>query len=93
MIILVTQPFKISNNSSAIQSENCADNQCTVAHSNNDDGIDNTFGGGSNSFTAEQELFKKRYEEGYDLLNDADYVRWIKTLPGQKHSYRSWIDL
>ena len=50
-----------SNDSSAIQSRNCADNQATVAHSNNDDGIDNTFADGSNSFTAEQEeLFKKR---------------------------------
>ena len=79
MIFLVTQPFKTSNNSSAIQSENCAGNQHTVANSNNDDGIDSTFGGGSNSFTAEQEeLFKRRYEEGYDLFNDADYVRWIK---------------
>ena len=46
-----------SNDSSSIQSENYADNQATVAHSNNDD---NTFADGSNSFTAEQEeLFKK----------------------------------
>ena len=34
---------------------------------------------GGNDFTAEQEeLFKKRYEEGYDLFIDADYVKWIK---------------
>ena len=30
-----------SNDSSAIQSENCAGNQSTVAHSSNDDDVDN----------------------------------------------------
>ncbi len=47
--------------------------------SNNDNGDGNTYTNGDNSFTAEQEeLFKKRYEEGYDLFIDPDYVRWIK---------------
>ena len=31
------------------------------------------------SFTAEQELlFKRRFEEGYDIFVDTDYVRWLK---------------
>ena len=55
--------------SSAVQvleSESYTGNQSSVAHFNDDGG----------DFTAEQEeLFKKRYEEGYDLFIDADYVR------------------
>ena len=66
-----------SNDSSAIQSENYADNQSNVADSNNDDGIDNTFADGSNSFTAEQKLFKNDTRKA-DLFIDAQYVRWIK---------------
>ena len=31
------------------------------------------------SFTPEQEaLFKRRFEEGYDVYIDKDYIRWIK---------------
>ena len=60
------------NDSSAIQvleTESCTGNQSSVAHFDND----------GSDFTAEQEeLYKKRYEEGYDLFIDADYVRWIK---------------
>ena len=68
-----------SSDSSAIQSENCAGNQSTVAHSSNDDGTDNTLTDGSNNFTIEQqELFKKRCEEGFDLFIDVNYVRWIE---------------
>ena len=58
--------------SSAVQvleSENYTGNQSSVAYFNDDGG----------DFTAEQEeLFKKRYKEGYNLFIDADYVRWIK---------------
>ena len=38
-----------SNDSSPIQSENCADNRSTVAYSNNDDGNDNIFADGGNT--------------------------------------------
>ena len=30
-------------------------------------------------FSSEQEmLFKRRYEEGYDLYIDANYIRWMR---------------
>ena len=52
-----------------LESENYTGNQSSVAYFN-DDGGDFT--------AAQEELFKKRYKEGYDLFIDADYVTWIK---------------
>ena len=42
--------------------------------------VDDTFVDDANdSFTPEQEeLFRKRYQEGYNLLIDPDYIRWIR---------------
>jgi len=40
---------------------------------------DDTGGGDTSVFSAEQEgHFQRRYDEGYNLLIDRDYVRWLK---------------
>ena len=76
--VAIQDPLSESNDFSAI-SESDIGNRSSIGMSNNDNGDGNTYTDGDNSFTAEQEeLLKKRYEEGYDLFIDPDYVRWIK---------------
>ena len=53
-----------------------------------DDSFDLSFDDGHSSaptFTAEQlELFEKRYDNGYDVLIDPDYVAWLKWKSGKE---------
>jgi len=61
-----------------------ADNNPNAVHPchndiNAEDNGDASTDGRRDEFTVEQEmLFKRRYEEGYDLYVDADYVRWMR---------------
>ena len=61
--IAIHDPSPQLNSSSALESE------CYRSSVYND---------GNNFTTEQEELFKKRYEEGYDLFIDADNVKWIK---------------
>jgi len=52
-----------------------SDNACTSSSGHGEDVYSND---SENGFTAEQELFIRRYEENYDLYIDIIYVRWLR---------------
>ena len=71
MNILVTQPFKIYHHKSIVLQPFKFCNQKVIQATNLVLHV-------STMMVVTLLQNKKRYEEGYDLFIDADYVRWIK---------------